>query len=341
MMFRPLLLLLVMMTGMSNGRAEVHYPRPGKVEVVLEKKTPDDRLKGTLRIINPGEMSWLIQAWSEDAEGGRYSLVYPPLARLEPGSNRDFTLYPGSEAEAGKLKWFLVKLIPPGRERETQPAGYTGDIPAEDCQGDPGRRDPGCIIPEGRGLIRMQRMIKKAVCGGVLFFTLSGVVNALDFADSRDYTVRVTISEPVCELTSNMPQSIDFGDFYAFDVVTGSVKGKSDVEFKFEGCEAVKKLNVKFTPPAGNHQSTDILNGYISNKEGDGYAKGIAVKLTDDSGKDIPLDINWAAVTPGDKKQYDLSFKINARVVPVERTGAGITPGLLQTSASMEITYEK
>ena len=118
MMFRPLLLLLVMMTGMSNGRAEVLYPWPGDTKVQLERKTPGGQLRGTLRVTNPGETPWLIQAWSEDAEGGRYSLVYPPLVRLEPGSNRDFTLYPGSEAEAGKLKWFLVKLIPPGEKEK-------------------------------------------------------------------------------------------------------------------------------------------------------------------------------------------------------------------------------
>ncbi|HEB1786777.1 TPA: type 1 fimbrial protein [Escherichia albertii] len=151
-----------------------------------------------------------------------------------------------------------------------------------------------------------------------------------------DLTFKVNVLKPVCRLASGN-QTIDFGDFDALDVATGSNKVNGSTTFKFTECSAVNHLKIKFTQ-AGQNPAPDTANNYIPNQAGDTMAEGVAVRLLDESQQVIPLgDIMDIAMTAG---QGTKELKLNARVIPVDRTGRTITPGLLQTAVGLEISYE-
>ncbi|WDB48493.1 fimbrial protein [Escherichia albertii] len=151
-----------------------------------------------------------------------------------------------------------------------------------------------------------------------------------------DLTFKVNVLKPVCRLASGN-QTIDFGDFDALDVATGSNKVNGSTTFKFTECSAVNHLKIKFTQ-AGQNPAPDTANNYIPNPVGDTMAEGVAVRLLDESQQVIPLgDIMDIAMTAG---QGTKELKLNARVIPVDRTGRTITPGLLQTAVGLEISYE-
>ncbi|MDD9750068.1 fimbrial protein [Escherichia albertii] len=151
-----------------------------------------------------------------------------------------------------------------------------------------------------------------------------------------DLTFKVNVLKPVCRLASGN-QTIDFGDFDALDVATGSNKVNGSTTFKFTECSAVNHLKIKFTQ-AGQNPVPDTVNNYIPNPVGDTMAEGVAVRLLDESQQVIPLgDIMDIAMTAG---QGTKELKLNARVIPVDRTGRTITPGLLQTAVGLEISYE-
>ena len=233
----------------------------------------------------------------------------------------------------------------PGRERETQPAGYTGDIPAEDCQGGPVRRDPGCIIPEGRGLIRMQRMIKKIILS-ILLSVISCTAEAAFSLTSKEmvYKINIDVRKPVCKLegikpgNSPYPYSIDFGEFAALDVVTGSVNGTVDLHFT--DCEGVSGMKIKFSSVDAG--TIPITNNAIPNRSentsgNDPMAKGIMIKLKNGSdGREIDLSQGLKIES---LSSSDYTLKLGATVVPENLAVKAITPGLVNTAVHMEISY--
>ncbi|EEW3330187.1 TPA: fimbrial protein [Escherichia albertii] len=180
-----------------------------------------------------------------------------------------------------------------------------------------------------------KKILKRVLC---VFLSLSavGYVHAEEISKSINVVFKVKVLKPVCKLSSGN-QTIDFGNFDALDVVTGSNKVNGSTTFKFTECSAVNHLKIKFTQ-AGQNPAPDTANNYIPNQAGDTMAEGVAVRLLDESQQVIPLgDIMDIAMTAG---QGTKELKLNARVIPVDRTGRTITPGLLQTAVGLEISYE-
>lgn len=151
-----------------------------------------------------------------------------------------------------------------------------------------------------------------------------------------DLTFKVNVLKPVCRLASGN-QTIDFGDFDALDVATGSNKVKGSATFKFTECISVSHLKVRFTQ-AGQNPAPDAVNNYIPNQTGDTMAGGVAVRLLDASYQTVMLGETMDIQMKTDQTTQDLT--LNARVVPADMAGKRITPGLLQTAVGLEISYE-
>lgn len=64
----------------------------------------------------------------------------------------------------------------------------------------------------------------------------------------------------------------------------------------------------------------------------------MAVKLLDDQKKEVELD-KIMSVSVGEN-QISKDLTLNAQVISVNKTGEGISPGMLQTAIGMEISYE-
>ncbi|KAF0950595.1 fimbrial protein [Escherichia albertii] len=151
-----------------------------------------------------------------------------------------------------------------------------------------------------------------------------------------DLTFKVNVLKPVCRLASGN-QTIDFGDFDALDVATGSNKVNGSTTFKFTECSAVNHLKIKFTQ-AGQNPAPDTANNYIPNQAGDTMAGGVAVRLLNESHQILSLKDTMDIQMRADQTTQVLV--LNARVVPADMAGKRITPGLLQTAVGLEISYE-
>ena len=96
--------------------------------------------------------------------------------------------------------------------------------------------------------------------------------------------------------------------------------------FRFTECSAVNNIKIKFKQ-AGQSPVPDIENNYIPNAKGDIMAKGVAVK-------DKIMSVSVG------ENQISKDLTLNAQVISVNKTGEGISPGMLQTAIGMEISYE-
>ncbi|MEQ1928459.1 fimbria/pilus periplasmic chaperone [Escherichia albertii] len=92
------------------------YPFPERHQICLKYDGDSGEVKGYLRIDNPGENIWLIQSWVEDEKHNRYSIIYPPLTRIEKKSSVALKFY--SEKYSGDLKWAIIKIIPSIKKKE-------------------------------------------------------------------------------------------------------------------------------------------------------------------------------------------------------------------------------
>ncbi|MED9851297.1 fimbrial protein [Escherichia coli] len=121
---------------------------------------------------------------------------------------------------------------------------------------------------------------------------------------------------------------MNFGDFQLFDIVTRAVKKQA--KFSFTDCLNVNNVTVSFS---GDNVNTD--NNIIKNKSGPNYASGIAIGLYDNDGNRIQLN---------DKKDISIDnvgsfdFIVTAEVLK-ESSSATVTPGNIDTSVNLMITY--
>ncbi|MBP4021424.1 fimbria/pilus periplasmic chaperone [Escherichia coli] len=111
MLFRYLcsFLFLIWWSISFTCLADESIPYPLDYRVHLQNK--GDRLKGLLKIENPGGKAWLIQAWAEDDSGKVHSIVFPFLSRIEGQKSMVLTILQ-EPSPVIHLKWFVVKLIP-------------------------------------------------------------------------------------------------------------------------------------------------------------------------------------------------------------------------------------
>ena len=192
----------------------------------------------------------------------------------------------------------------------------------------------------------MQRMIKKIMCGLVLCSASTGSMAYI--TDEIKLEVKVNLLRPVCVLKSITDNGkVDFGDFYALDVVTGGVSEK-DITFDFKECNNLSNLRISFTPAGNIPRNT---GDYIPNQLGDDKARGIGVSLfrnkAGNSWELIPLNkdlvVSTSELTGGTTSNSgtDYQWKMRAKVVSTySDTAELITPGKLDAQVSMMITYE-
>ncbi|EQA2663554.1 TPA: molecular chaperone [Escherichia coli] len=111
MMLRVFSIISLLLTS-SITKAEILYPWPGDTEVRLNISGEKGLSRGTLRVTNPGDAPWLVQAWAEDEQYRRFNVAYPSVYRLEPFSAYALNIYPSSNIMSEKLKWLLISFIP-------------------------------------------------------------------------------------------------------------------------------------------------------------------------------------------------------------------------------------
>ena len=188
----------------------------------------------------------------------------------------------------------------------------------------------------------MQRMINKAVCGGVLFFAsfMSGVASTEYPEDSRIFNVTVTVVTPECTLAAK-DYTVTFDPLSNIDIALGNNKTIKPVTLIFSQCKNVNKINARFV----KLQAGPELNGnYIPNRKqsstspGDVMAEGVGIRLLNGateiklgSGNDKGL-----SVQPDSAGSASLGF--NAQVVNMP--GEYATPGRIETAVGVEISYD-
>lgn len=92
--------------------AVVNYPYPEKKTIAVSNEYASGIPKGNLRIINPDKSAWLVQAWAEDDNREKYSVIFPPLTRLEEYGSTFLQIY-NNDVNRSKIRWVVVKIIPP------------------------------------------------------------------------------------------------------------------------------------------------------------------------------------------------------------------------------------
>lgn len=128
MKYLPLLFLIfIYKYGYAFVSNPLVYPFPDDTEIIVHPGGKDKVKKGILKVTNPGESSWLVQSWTEDSEGKKYSAVYPALARIEAKSSLVLKIYPQLNDES-KKEWMVVLFVPPENLRKpselTIPVAY-------------------------------------------------------------------------------------------------------------------------------------------------------------------------------------------------------------------------
>lgn len=160
-----------------------------------------------------------------------------------------------------------------------------------------------------------------------LLFISFGSVGGDEVSQSVEMTFTVNIEPPVCKL-NNADVSVDFGEFQALDIVTGSVKKMA--EFSFTDCSNVNNVTVSFSG-----DKVDKETNFINNKLGAEYASGVAIGLYDDKGNRIQLK---DALNISIKNAGVFDFRVTAAVQKTS-DDKKVTPGILDTSVNLNITY--
>ncbi|EPS7491411.1 fimbrial protein [Escherichia coli] len=149
-----------------------------------------------------------------------------------------------------------------------------------------------------------------------------------DLSQSVDFTLKVNVLRPVCKLTSDA-QTINFGEVDVNDLT----KIKGSATFKFIDCDNVDGLKIRF-----EGSSVDKENNVIRNKPGSDYAEGVYFKLYDDKNNEIKLGTD-KIIDVNKGISYDL--KLIAKVLRDDSgSNKKFSPGLLNSSVALEITYE-
>ncbi len=160
-----------------------------------------------------------------------------------------------------------------------------------------------------------------------LLFISFGTFGGDEVSQSVEMNFTVNIEPPVCKL-NNADLSVDFGEFQASDIVTGSVK--KTAEFSFTDCSNVNNVTISFSG-----DKIDKKTNFINNKSGAEYASGVAIGLYDDKGNRIQLK-DALGVSVKNAETFD--FRVTA---VVQKTDANtiVTPGNIDTSVNLNITY--
>ncbi|ENW9060633.1 TPA: fimbria/pilus periplasmic chaperone [Escherichia coli] len=111
-MMLQIFITILLLLPLSVTKADILYPWPSDTEVRLKISDEKGQSRGDLRVTNPGDALWLVQAWAEDEKYRRYSVIYPSVYRLEPFSAYALNIYPGNNIMPERLKWFLISFIP-------------------------------------------------------------------------------------------------------------------------------------------------------------------------------------------------------------------------------------
>ncbi|WP_223277018.1 fimbrial protein [Escherichia albertii] len=160
-----------------------------------------------------------------------------------------------------------------------------------------------------------------------LFFVSVSAIGGDELSQSVDMTFTVNIEPPMCKL-NNAELDVDFGEFQVSDIVKGSVK--KNVEFSFTDCTSVNNVKISFSG-----DKIDTNNNFIRNKSGSAYASGVAIGLYDDKENRIQLkDLQTMLVN----NSGAFNFRVAAAVLK-ESSSAVVTPGNIETSVNLNITY--
>ncbi|MEK9383295.1 fimbrial protein [Escherichia coli] len=159
-----------------------------------------------------------------------------------------------------------------------------------------------------------------------LFFAPVMAIGAEEVSQSVNMDFTVNIEPPVCKL-NNANLSIDFDEFQLFDILAGNVK-KAAV-FAFTDCTNVNSVTISFS---GNN----VDDNFIKNKSGDTYASGVAIRLyNNDNGNLIQLkDKQIISINNAESFNFGVIAEVQK-----ENNSAKVTPGNIDTSVDLNITY--
>jgi len=175
--------------------------------------------------------------------------------------------------------------------------------------------------------VRKQPMSRCLNALWLLLFVSAGAIGGDEASQSVDMTFTVNIEPPMCKL-DNATLDVDFGEFQIFDIIQGNVK--KTVGFNFTDCTNVNNVKISFSG-----DKIDTNNNVIRNKSGAGYASGVAIGLYDDKENRILLkDLQNILVN----NSGSFNFRVTAAVLK-DNSNAAVTPGSIETSVNMNITY--
>ncbi|HIC1790555.1 TPA: fimbrial protein [Escherichia coli] len=161
----------------------------------------------------------------------------------------------------------------------------------------------------------------------LLLLVSVGAIGGDEASQSVDMTFTVNIKPPMCKL-DNAALDVDFGEFQVSDIVKGNVK--KTVGFNFTDCTNVNNVKVSFSG-----DKIDMNNNVIRNKSGAGYASGVAIGLYDDKKNKIQFKESQTILV---NNSHSFDFHVTA-VVLKDGSNAAVTPGNIETSVNLNITY--
>ncbi len=161
----------------------------------------------------------------------------------------------------------------------------------------------------------------------LLLFVSVGAIGGDEASQSVDMTFTVNIKPPMCKL-DNAVLEVGFGEFQVSDIVQENVK--KTVELNFTDCTNVNNIKISFSG-----DNIDTSNNVIRNKSGAVYASGVAIGLYDDEKNKIQLK-DSQTILVDNSGSFD--FRVTA-VVLKDGSNAAVTPGNIETSVNLNITY--
>lgn len=145
----------------------------------------------------------------------------------------------------------------------------------------------------------------------------------------NEVMLKVNIKEPICKISS-LSKQVDFGELDRNDILSNPPE--SNVTFSFTDCSGVQYINIDFI---GNY--IDSTNNLLKIAEGANYASGVAIKLYENSAKEVKLsETNKLYI--GGATNHNLVLK--AKVIPLNPLQTNITPGDIKSSVALLISYE-
>lgn len=183
------------------------------------------------------------------------------------------------------------------------------------------------IIFTNASYVKKQSMRRCLNSLWLLLFVSVSAIGGDELSQSVDMTFTVNIEPPMCKL-NNAELDVNFDEFQVSDIVKGNVK--KNVEFSFTDCTSVNNVKISFSG-----DKIDTNNNFIRNKSGSGYASGVAIGLYDDKENRIQLKEPQNILV---NNSGSFNFRVTAAVLK-DSDNATVTPGNIETSVNMNITY--